>query len=120
AAVNPDELLEITNVDAVYSGIDSKILLEERAKFTNSPMKIKVLRRGSPQILSDKAEYRDIPHKTLNFQGDIWIYGNRLAFTHFVNDIETVIIDNILFADTMRALFLVIWHCASECLTEKK
>ncbi len=120
AAVNPDELLEITNVDAVYSGIDSKILLEERAKFANSPMKVKVLRRGSPHAPSDKAEYRDIPHKTLNFQGDIWIYGDRLAFTHFVNDIETVIIDNILFADTMRALFLVIWGCAADCLARKK
>lgn len=120
ASTNPPELLEITNVDAVYSGIDPKILLEEREKFAETPMKVKVLRRGTPRILSSKAEYRDIPHDTLNFQGDIWIYGNRIAFTHFVNDIETVIIDNGLFADTMRALFLVIWHCANECLKDKK
>lgn len=115
AAVNPPELLEITNVDAVYSAVDPQILLEERERFAKSDIKVKVLQRGAARALSDKAEYRDFPHKTLNFQGDIWIYGNRIAFTHFLNTIETVIIDNAVFADTMRAIFLVVWHCSDNC-----
>ncbi|MCR4312534.1 MAG: hypothetical protein NUV56_04600 [Candidatus Uhrbacteria bacterium] len=120
AVANPSELLEITNVDAVFNRIDQSVILEEREKFAHSNMKVKVLRRGKPRMLPSRAECRDIPHNTLDFQGNIWIYGSHIAFTHFSNDIETVIIDNALFSETMRALFLVIWQCADECLIKQK
>lgn len=109
AMVQPDELYEFTNIDAVYAMVDPKLLAEVRSEYDYNSVKTRVLHRGELRNPSAKVEYRELSSEILDFQGDVWIYGNRIAFIHFVGKIEVVIIDNQMFADTMRAMFNAAW-----------
>lgn len=123
ASVEPSELYEITNVDAVYGKIDPALLKEERNDISYDKIKTKVLHRGATRNPSPKVEYRELTSdlgSIGNFQGNIWIYGNRIAFTHFLGKIEVIIVDNEMFAETMRVLFTVAWSCATPEKKEKK
>lgn len=111
AMVQPKELFECTNVDAVYAMIDPKMLMEVRGEYDYDHIKTRVLYRGELRNPSAKVEYRELT-RDLDFQGDVWIYSNRIAFIHYVGKIEVVIVDNQLFADTMRAIFMEAWECA--------
>jgi hypothetical protein len=59
-------------------------------------------------------QLRRCPDEAGDFQGDMWIYANRIAYINFVTRIEVVIVDNQIFADTMRALFMAAWNCAKD------
>lgn len=111
--MHPKELLEFANVDAVYALVDPKLLLEVRQEYDYKHIETKVLYRGSIRNVSPGVEYRKLASDALDFQGDVWIYGNRIAFIHFVGKIEVVIVDNQLFADTMRAMFMAAWTFAA-------
>lgn len=111
ALVDPKELLEFTNIDAVYATVDPKVLSEGRALVDFEKIKTKVLHLGTTRNPSSKIEYKEMKKKeVLDFDGDIWIYGNRIAFIHFLGKVEVVIIDNQIFADTLRAMFYAIWN----------
>lgn len=108
AMVQPKELYEVSNVDAVYAAIDAKLLTAEQGKIDYSKMKTRVLYKGTLRRKETHAHLKQMTDK-FPFEGDIWIYGNRVAFVHFYRKIEVVIIDNQIFADTMRAVFMTAW-----------
>lgn len=112
AASAAKELLEFTNIDVVYNTVDPKVLIEAREVADFDQIKTKVLHRGALRNPSPKVQYAELETHVLDFNGDIWIYGNRIAFVQFVTQAEVVIIDNQLFADTMRAMFMAIWDCS--------
>jgi hypothetical protein len=51
-----------------------------------------------------------LPDDLGNFHGDIWVYGNRVAFVAFVGKVMAVIIESEPFADTARVLFEAGWR----------
>lgn len=112
--VAPRELLELSNIDAVYQYLDGKTLSNARAVIDYDRTRVKMLHRGQPRRHSKNAQLRQHPDDAGDFQGDIWIYANRIAFINFVTRLEVVIVDNQIFADTMRAMFMAAWNCASE------
>lgn len=110
AMVEPKDLYEICNVDVVYGAIDTGKLLVEREQIDYNKIHFHVLHRGKARNPAPNAELRELTDG-LDFAGDVWIYGNRIAFTHFSGKIEVVIIDNQIFADTLRAMFMAVWEC---------
>lgn len=109
AAVEPKEVLEYTNVDAVYQALDDKILKQEQTHIDYDKIKTRVLFKGKRRSNSPKVEHRELKDDVLGFEGNIWIYGNRVSFTHFNSKVEVVIIDNQIFADTLRSMFMAVW-----------
>lgn len=120
AMVQPKELHEFTNIDAVYAMVDPKVLMEIRSEYDYEHVKTHVLHRGKLRNPSLRVEYRELSNDISDFQGDVWIYGNRIAFIHFVGKIEVVIVDSQLFADTMRAMFAAAWTCSIDSVKTKK
>ena len=110
--VAPSDLYELSNIDAVYQFLDTKLLLSARAVINYERTRVKMLHRGQPRRHSQHVELRRHPDNAGDFQGDIWIYANRIAYINFVTKLEVVIIDNQIFAETMRAMFMAAWNCA--------
>jgi predicted transcriptional regulator len=112
--VAPRDLYELSNIDAVYESLDANLLTRARSVIDYDRTKVKMLYKGSPRQHSRNVEMRYHPQAAGDFQGDIWIYANRLAFINFTSRLEVVIIDNQVFSDTLRAMFLAAWNSAQE------
>lgn len=108
-SLHPKELLELTNIDSVYKGLDEKILLEARKALDDSRVKIKMLHRGELRNPRKRAEYCRLLPEFGDFNGEIWIYENRVAFVEFMGKMVTVIIESKVFADMARTLFNAAW-----------
>jgi HTH-type transcriptional regulator, sugar sensing transcriptional regulator len=120
-AVHPKELLELANIDAVYDGLDPKILLDARKALDDSKVKIKMLHRGEIRNPRKGAEYCRLLSEFGDFSGEIWIYGDRVAFVQFVGKMITVIIESQSFADMAKVLFKAAWAvCRAEPYAQKR
>lgn len=113
-AMNATELLEVTNIDTVYTFVDGKVLNEARKAEGYKDIPVKVLHRGEVRNPNPKAEFRRLEDGFGDFQGNIWIYRSHVAFVSFVGSIEVVIIENPIFAETMRALFQACWSSSKK------
>lgn len=113
-AMNATELLEVTNIDTVYTFVDGKVLNEARKAEGYKDIPVKVLHRGAVRNPNPKAEFRRMDDAFGDFQGNIWIYRSHVSFVSFVGSVEVVIVENPVFADTMRALFQACWATAKK------
>ncbi|MDQ5952548.1 MAG: HTH-type transcriptional regulator, sugar sensing transcriptional regulator [Patescibacteria group bacterium] len=114
--VAPRELLEISNIDAVYQFLDAKLLDSARQVINYDRTRVKMLHRGEPRKHSKGVQLRRIGADAGEYQGDIWIYANRIAYINFVTRLEVVIVDNQIFSDTMRALFMTAWNQSKDTI----
>ncbi len=112
--VAPRELLELSNIDAVYQFLNDKLLVNARTVINYDRTRVKMLHRGQPRKHSKNVQLRRHPDDAGDFQGDIWIYANRIAYINFVTRLEVVIMDNQIFADTMRAMFMAAWNASKD------
>jgi len=108
-----DELLELADDEAVYGTIDEEMLLELRELENFKKLKIRSLGRFEPRNLKDKTEARVLKTKDREFHGNVWIYKNRVAFVSLFGEVEVVIIENDIFAQTMRVLFEQAWEASA-------
>lgn len=114
-SVSPKELLELTDVDWVYANLDNDLLLNARKALDESKVKIKALHKGDLKNPREKAEYCRLLPEFGDIQGEIWIYGDRVAFVEFVGKMVTVIIESKVFADMARVMFNAAWAvCRAE------
>jgi sugar-specific transcriptional regulator TrmB len=111
-AVNTSEILEITNSDVVYNFLDEKLLVELRKIEGFKNLKLKSLGRGVVKNPNPNAEIRELDQALGDFEGNIWIYKNHIAFVNLIGDIEVVIIENKVFAETFTVLFNAAWNCS--------
>lgn len=111
-AVKTTEILEISNTDVVYNYLDEKLLLELRKLESFKNLKLKSLLRGTIKNPNPMAEIREVDSSFGEFEGNIWIYKNHIAFVNLIGDIEVVIIENKVFADTFTVLFNTAWSCS--------
>jgi sugar-specific transcriptional regulator TrmB len=112
--VAPRELHEISNIDAVYQFLNDKTLSTARSVINYDRTRVKMLHKGQPRRHSKNVQLRRMTDDAGDFQGDIWIYANRIAYINFVTRLEVVIVDNQIFADTMRAMFMAAWNTSKD------
>lgn len=113
SAVHPEELFELSNVDAVYSNLDSKVLMEARKTFSSFKVNVKMLHIGEIRNPREGVEYCRLLPDFGKFEGEIWIYGDRTAFVQFVGKMIAVIIESKPFAAMSRTLFKAAWAICS-------
>lgn len=107
-AARAKELFEMADVNVVYDTIDENIILEYRETDYLKKLKVKMLHKGEIRNSRANTEYRELRDQD-DFEGLVWIYGNRIAYMNFVGAVEIVIIENEIFAATMRHMFLAAW-----------
>ncbi|MBT4857238.1 hypothetical protein HON52_03565 [Candidatus Uhrbacteria bacterium] len=112
-SVKSDELLEVANIDTVYDQLDESVLLDLRKTEHFKHVPIRVLIQGEPRNMSAGVEARVIDKAFGDFVGIIWIYADRVAMINLIGDMETVIIEQQIFSDTMRVLFNTAWSTAT-------
>lgn len=112
--VAPRELYELSNIDAVYQYLDTRLLTSARMVIDYDRTRVKMLHRGLPRKHSKNVHLRQVTEQVGEFQGDVWIYANRIAFINFVTRLEVVIVDNQIFADTLRVMFMTAWNASQD------
>ena len=105
--------MELANIDSVYAELDPKVLLEARKALDETKVKIKMLFKGTQRNPRPGAEYCRLLPEFGDFNGEIWIYENRVAFVQFIGKMMTVIIESKSFADMARTLFRAAWSVCS-------
>ncbi|MFA6132046.1 MAG: helix-turn-helix domain-containing protein [Patescibacteria group bacterium] len=115
ASVAPDSLRELSNMEDVYNLLDSELLKDVRMVLDPGKIKINLLHIGELTHRREKVTYRFLDKNKLGeFHGDIWIYGNRVAFVSFVGKIIAVVLENKIFAETAKVLFDAAWDGAEK------
>ncbi len=113
SSVKSDELLEVVNVDTVYEQLDETLLMDLRKTEHFKHVPLRVLIHGMPRNVASGAKVRVLEKAFGSFQGSIWVYADRVAMINLLGDIETVIIEQQIFADTMRVMFNAAWASAT-------
>lgn len=109
--VEPEELCEFLDQDELQGKIDKKKLAEARSGVNYGRTKVKFLFKGESFIpTAAYAEHRRVKDAAA-FRGNFWMYANRVVFLNYQKNIEIVIIDHHVFAETMRSLFYLAWDC---------
>ncbi len=108
--VHPETFCEVSNIDDVYEFLDTKYLHEIRKLLDTSNMKSRLLHRGELRNPIKNFEYCELLPELGDFHGDIWIYGNRVAFVEFIGKVLAVIVESQTLADTARVLFNAAWQ----------
>lgn len=115
AQVNPKHFEEVSNMDDIYDHVDAEYIEEIRKVLDPTKIHTRILHRGKLRRPGRSAvEFRELSPTYGDFHGDIWIYGNRIAFVVFSGKFTAVIIENTHFADTARALFEAAWQLSKQ------
>lgn len=110
AKLRPKTFFEVSNIDDVYEYLDTKYLHEVRKVLDASKMETRLLHRGKLRNPMPGVDYCELLPELGDFHGDIWIYGNRVAFVEFVGKVLAVIIESETLADTARVLYEAAWQ----------
>lgn len=106
-----DAMDEVSNFDDIYQYLDVEFLREAQKVINPSRMKTRILHRGEIQRAPRPGvQYCELDATLGEFHGDIWIYGDRVAFVSFYGKIIAVIIESEPFAKTARVLFEAAWR----------
>ena len=103
--VKPKMFREVSNIDTVYEFLDPAILKEARGTLDLSKTDLKMLHRGPVRHPRPGGTYCQMPDDFEDFNGDIWLYGNRVAFVEFVGKMMTIIIESDVFSKMAIMLF---------------
>ncbi len=107
--VQPKALLEVANIDNAYDKLDEKLLMEARRILDPSKMDMRVLHQGELRNPMAGAQYCRLLPEFGDVDGEIWVYGNRVAFVKFVGKVITVVIESETFSNSARVLFNAAW-----------
>ncbi len=110
-ATKPNNTCELYNADTVFKVFTPQDLQPLRANMAKLNVHGRALHTGTlmapPRKEVDTIKVTQ-PHK--KFGGDIFIYGNKVAFSTLDGKIITVIIESQEIADTVQALFDLAWE----------
>lgn len=109
-ATKPDNTVELYNAETVFKVFSPQDLQPLRTTMSKMHVHGRALHIGNLPAPPRK-EVNTIkisrPHK--DFGGDIFVYGNKVAFSTLHGKIITVIIESQEIADTVQALFDIAW-----------
>lgn len=110
-ATKPNNTCELFNVDTISEVFGPEELRPLRTTMSKLNVHGRALHVGQLKIPSRKeVDSRIITHAHKNFGGDIFVYGNKVAFSTLHGKIITVIIESQEIADTVQALFDLAWN----------
>ena len=107
--VSPNELLEVSNVDAVYEFLGPDDLAAARSASKVETTKVRMLHLGEIRNPRKNTKYCKISKEFGDFNGDIWVYGDRVAFVTFVGKTICVIIESKVVVQVFHVLFEAAW-----------
>ncbi|MFH1430271.1 MAG: helix-turn-helix domain-containing protein [Candidatus Uhrbacteria bacterium] len=110
----PKEIEEISNIDAMRAVLAPEDLEPMRRELTRIGARVRGLYAGSSVSREQNADARALPKEFAQFNGNITIYGNKMALVTFTGQLHSVIIENDALAQTMRTMFELAWKGASE------
>jgi sugar-specific transcriptional regulator TrmB len=111
SVAEPRTFREVSNMEDVYNILEFKTLNDARVALDPVKIKIKLLHIGELKRKREGVTYRFVDKdKFRDFHGDIWIYGDRVAFVSFVGKLMGVVLENREFAETAKFLFDVAWE----------
>lgn len=100
------EVFELVDLDSLDKSVNKDKLEEAKEFIKGKDLKVTAFYKHSDRDLSERrASYRKLPSGIGDFDGVIWVYGNKIAFIALGGKITLVIIENKIFADTMKVLF---------------
>jgi hypothetical protein len=105
-----DDIVEIADVDALYTVLSPEELAPLRAELKNRRVKIRGMYSGTMGENTVSANRLMLPEKYKNFKADIGIYGDRIELITFEGKLYAVIIENKALAETLRILFDLALH----------
>lgn len=106
-----DHFDEVSNYDDIYEYLDVEYLKEVQKIVNPHNVHTRILHRGQQKRgPREGVEYCELLPELGDFHGDIWIYGDRVAFVSFIGKIVAVIIQSEPFAKTARILFEAAWR----------
>jgi len=114
----PKSIYEVSNLGAIETYLDPEILLKARKLVRLHKTTVKILHNGE-QDFNSSSEFKKLPDDILKFTGDMWIYNNRVIFISYIGKIATVVIENAVFADTLKALFETAWKLLPDSKPKK-
>jgi len=120
SSANAKELLELANVDLVYEKLDPEILAEARKAFGTAKTKVRMLHSGELRNPAKNAEFCRLLPEFGEIGGEIWIYGDRVAFSQWVGKMVVVIVQSTVFSDMARTLFNAAWAVCTAQPYKKK
>jgi len=109
----PTNTLEISNLEDIARVVSNEHLEPLRNQTRRVQTKGRLLYCGQEHFRErSDVESRHISKDKITFHGNVFIYGNKSAFSTFKGKIITVIVESDVIADTMRALFELAWNSA--------
>lgn len=109
-ATKPNNTCELFNAEVVSEVFNPEELRPLRSALSKLKVQGRALHAGQLRIPSRaEVDSRMITQNHKNFGGDIFIYGNKVAFSTLHGKIITVIIESQEIADTVQALFDLAW-----------
>jgi sugar-specific transcriptional regulator TrmB len=109
-ATKPNNTCELFNADVVSEVFNPEELRPLRSALSKLKVHGRALHAGQLRIPSRvEVESHMITQNHKKFGGDIFIYGNKVAFSTLHGKIITVIIESQEIADTVQALFDLAW-----------
>lgn len=103
------EVFELVDLDSLDKSINKEKLEEAKESIKGKDLKVTAFYKHADKDLSErKAHYTKLLSGIEDFDGVIWVYGDRVAFIALGGKITLIIMENKIFADTMKVLFKVI------------
>jgi len=110
-SVNADRFDEVSNYDDIYEYLDMDYIKDVQKILNPDRIKTRILHHGGLQRPPRPGvQYCELNPDLGTFHGDIWIYGDRVAFVSFRGKIVAVLIESEPFAQTARVLFEAAWR----------
>jgi len=118
-ASKPETTEEIVNIDALYRVFSGKELEEAQKILDKSKAKGRALLSGKVSAVRENIEAKLLP-KEFAFDGDLLVYGDKVAMVSYTDRIMGVVIENAAMAQTYRVLFELAWRGAKDIPAIKK
>jgi len=109
---DPESTEEIANIDAVKEIFSTAELRDVQNILDKRKTKGRALLMGDVKETRSKIETRILPKGSFDFDGDLLIYGDKVAMVSFKGKIVGVVVESKVIADTHRVLFELAWRTA--------
>lgn len=114
AVTNPDELIEVSNADSLNKIFTSEELESLEGTLAKLKSKGRSFLLGNVSVVRKGAEIRLLPKNSYDFNGEVLVYGNKLAISTFKGKMFGVVIESEEAVKTVKALFDIAWKHAEE------
>lgn len=101
----PKEMLEITDLDAMYAILSAKDLLPLRNELKQLGITVHGLYTGTPSQPVVKVDRHTLPSEQSGFKSNVAVYGDTVALITFTGKMVSIIIESKPLAQTLRILF---------------